>query len=285
MHPRPSFVAYGSLCWELCGNVSVLYTTMYIPRIWQALFIVLVTSQLALGDDNSLYLSPSKHGGSMLTKQKEPLNVIISATSDSSVLDKEGFLQFANATGFELDENAGKSKNNGAQSANLGDGRGVVDQDGLMRAKPALAEVLDGGNHFRFWMQTGDKTKTNAIFIAASVEKSIKQNHDIVKNGYDMGRDQLVKNATQQDRSANGKTFRTKLLKMDSSLLNDISKNDLNHNIGTDGRVAILEVKVSDDTKSGSGKSGQNYGVSVHTRLSIFKALAVGAFVGLVIFL
>lgn len=100
-----------------------------------------------------------------------------------------------------------------------------------------------------------------------------------------MGRDQLVKNATQQDRSANGKTFRTKLLKMDSSLLNDISKNNLNHNIGTDGRVAILEVKVSDDTKSGSGKSGQNYGVSVHTRLSIFKALAVGAFVGLVIFL
>lgn len=258
---------------------------MYITRIWQALFVVLVTSQLALGDDNSLYLSPSKHGGSMLTKQKEPLNVIISATSDSGVLNKEGFLQFANATGFELDENAGKSKNNGAQSANLGDGRGVVDQDGLLRAKPALAEVLNGGNHFRFWIQSGDMAKTNAIFIAASVEKSIEQNHDIVQNGYDKGRDQFVKNATQQDRSANGKTFRTKLLKMDSSLLTGISKSNLNHNIGTDGRVAILEVKVSDDTKSDSGKSGQNYGVSMHTQLSIFKALAVGSLVGLVLFL
>ena len=37
---------------------------------------------------SSSYESPSENGGSMLTKQKEPLNVIISGTSDEYVLSE-----------------------------------------------------------------------------------------------------------------------------------------------------------------------------------------------------
>ena len=51
---------------------------------------------------SSSYESPSKNGGSMLTKQKEPLNVIISGTSDEYVLSEKGFVDFGQAIGLSL---------------------------------------------------------------------------------------------------------------------------------------------------------------------------------------
>ena len=51
---------------------------------------------------SSSYESPSKNGGSMLTKQKEPLNVIMSGTSDEYVLSEKGFVDFGQAIGCLL---------------------------------------------------------------------------------------------------------------------------------------------------------------------------------------
>ena len=221
---------------------------------------------------SSSYETPSKNGGSMLTKQKEPLNVIISGTSDEYVLSEKGFVDFGQAIGYDPDSFVGKVQGNGKQSANLGDGRGSTEQAGLMRQHPGSVEAIVGGNHFRYWMQVGDKANTKAVFIAASVEKALKYHHDLVSNGYDQGRDMIVKNATSQPRSWNGKKFTTKQIKMDKSLLKGVSKNDLNHNIGTDGGVAILEVSVSDDTEA---DKGDNDGTCLTTPASSLMLLAV----------
>lgn len=210
----------------------------------------------------------------MLTRQKEPLNIIISATSDKYVLSKQGFEEYARALNFEPDTFAGNSKENGKQKANLGDGNGYVDQAGLMRQKPAMAEVINGGNHFRYWFQNGSKANTGAIFIAASVEKSLKENHDIVSNGYDMGRDQFVENSTSQTHSLNGRSFRTMKLKFDKSLLKGMSKNDLNHNIGTDGTVVVLEVDVGKDQGNGNNAAFVAAPASVAVTMTCVAVLA-----------
>lgn len=217
----------------------------FIPR-----FVFAFVAVQAVAAASSNYKSPSNNGGSMLTKQKEPLNVIISGTSDEYVLSENGIVDFGQAIGYDPDSLVGKIQGNGKQSANLGDGRGYTEQAGLMRQHPGSVESIVGGNHFRYWMQTGDKANTKAVFIAASVEKALKYHHDLVSNAYDEGRDMIVKNATTQPRTWNGKKFTTKQIKMDKSLLKGISKNDLNHNIGTDGGVAVLEVSVSNDQKS-----------------------------------
>ena len=49
-------------------------------------------------------------------------------------------------------------------------------------------ESVDGGNHFRYWVQNGTDENSGAYFLAASYEKSAKENHDIVVNGYNIAR-------------------------------------------------------------------------------------------------
>lgn len=64
---------------------------------------------------------------------------------------------------------------------------------------------LQGGNHFRYWQQT----TTKAFFLAASVELNLESGHDIEPNGYDLGRDYLVGNATQGTTSFLGVRYET----------------------------------------------------------------------------
>lgn len=188
----------------------------------------------------------------------EPLNVIISGNSDKAVLSEDGFASYYRSIGFAVGSCLGVSMND-TQRANLGDGNGVVNQTGIAREGKGSGcqESYSGGNHFRYWFQNGTKAATNAVFIAASVEMSIKQNHMVVKNGYDLGRNQLVGNATQGTTtdSDTGNQFQTTSVKNDTSLLSGISSSDLNHNIGTDGKVAILQVKM---VKKGSGSTSSS---------------------------
>lgn len=210
-------------------------------RLWGCVGLVaLAASFVAAGGEQ--YASPSSHGGKILTNQSEPLNVIISGTSDPAVLSPDGFAAYVSSLKFDPDSFAGQSSNNDAQQANLGDGNGWMNQTGLYRKTPALMEVLQGGNHFRYWVQNGKKANTGAIFIVASIEMGLKQHHNIVPNGYDLGRDQLVGNATQAPTHSNTTEYTTKLLSMDTSLMQGVSKNDLNHKIATDGKVAVLEI-------------------------------------------
>ena len=86
--------------------------------------------------------------------------------------------------------------------------------------------------------------------------QSVAEHHTIVPNGYDLGRDWLVGNATQGARTDNktGNEFTTSVVANNTSLLRGVSASSLNHDIGTDGVVRILRVRVT----QGSGNSQQS---------------------------
>ena len=118
-----------------------------------------------------------------------------------------GFTTWANAIGF------GKEcfglHSGAAMQADLGDGQGRRDQEAEFRflygTDPdigACGESLVGGNHFRYWQQSN----TQAWFLAASEEKNVFDHHDIVDDGYDKGRDDIVSRA-QANPSYKGKTY------------------------------------------------------------------------------
>ncbi|CAE6533858.1 unnamed protein product [Rhizoctonia solani] len=159
-------------------------------------------------DDWAGYDDPRVDGGSLLTSGfttypaglGEPLNVILSAKSDGDVLvdreDKGGLRNFFLSMHFSgecLGQHLGSD-----QQANLGDGRGAVNETSVMRYNyedpyvGTCRETVEGGNHFRYWIQKS----TKAVFMAASVELPIELGHDIVRNGYNLGRDWIVGNLT-----------------------------------------------------------------------------------------
>jgi len=59
-------------------------------------------------------------------------------------------------------------------------------------------ETIEGGSHFRYWVQNGPSEDSGAVFMAFSYEKPLLDNHDIVINGYNLGRDWAVGNVTSQ---------------------------------------------------------------------------------------
>ncbi len=73
----------------------------------------------------------------------------------------------------------------GAQEANLGDGLGNASEVEELRwnfGNPYIGtckETFDGGLHLRYWVQN----TTGAYFLAVSVEESLTNGHDIVRDG------------------------------------------------------------------------------------------------------
>ncbi|KAL4399724.1 hypothetical protein ACI68E_004108 [Malassezia pachydermatis] len=166
------------------------------------------------------WADPSEHGGSMLdlvgNGYREPINVIISGQSDRSVLSEQGLLDYVRSIGFSFE--CLHIHLGGLQHANLGDGNGYVPQlfeyRSLLLHKGAPGawigacwESLAGGNHFRVWRQNGTLANTGAWFLAVSQEEDVTQKHTISPNGYDLGRDLLVKAATHGG-SFQGHTWR-----------------------------------------------------------------------------
>jgi len=189
------------------------------------------------------YIPPASNGGSQLDSSAglgEPLNIIISGLSSPEVLSTPGVIQWANSIGFAR-ECLGFHIGN-PQTANLGDGRGWVNETAVIRADykdtflGTCIESLTGGNHFRFWQQT----TTNAIFLAVSVEQDANKHHNIVPNGYDLGRDQIVEAATAKPTSIGGVTYTT-TVEWVTGLLTPGSQG-INHDISIDGRVAVLTI-------------------------------------------
>jgi len=137
--------------------------------------------------------------------QGEPMNIIISGHSDSRVLvdaqTNGGLRNYFNSFGFSgecLGQHSGSD-----QAVDLGDGNGFKNETGVIRwdyGDPTLGtckETIEGGNHFRYWVQDGPTANSGAIFIAVSYELPIALNHDIIPNGYNLGRDWLIGNITQ----------------------------------------------------------------------------------------
>ncbi|KAF9518137.1 hypothetical protein BS47DRAFT_1338730 [Hydnum rufescens UP504] len=190
------------------------------------------------------YINPALNGGSMLDSSAglgEPLNIIVSAFSSPKVLNTGGLENWARS--FDFSTECFGINLGGPQSANLGDGRGWVNQTAVLRydymnvGVGTCLESLSGGNHFRFWQQVN----TGAYFLACSVEEWLGQGHNIVPNGYDLGRDAIVASAEGQT-SYKGVTYLS-TVEYVTGLLTPGSTG-INHGIAIDGKVAIITVKI-----------------------------------------
>ncbi|KAE9391906.1 hypothetical protein BT96DRAFT_1023849 [Gymnopus androsaceus JB14] len=196
---------------------------------------------------NVPYFDPRIKGGSMLDASAglgEPLNVIISGLSSLDVLDTTGkFYNYANAIGFSWEcfgVHIGSP-----QQANLGDGRGWVNQTAVVRQDygdsviGTCEESLFGGNHFRIYQQQG----SCAMFLAVSKEEDASEHHNIIADGYDVGRDALVA-AAIGEHQFNGIKYTTTAETLYGML--PVGSQGVNHNIALDGKVILLTVTIHD---------------------------------------
>jgi len=191
------------------------------------------------------WFDPRFNGGRFLDytnpKFGEPLNIIITARSDPFVLTDPGLHTYAKSIGFS-DECLGIHLGD-LHAADLGDGDRKKLQQFLARQNFPLMgtcwESLAGGHHFRAWKQNGTLANSGAWFIGASKEEPSSKNHMIVPNGYNIGRNYFVQQATA------GSYWRGKWWKAEvewrEGLLSP-GKTGVNHGIEQDGLVAILTI-------------------------------------------
>ncbi|EKM80861.1 hypothetical protein AGABI1DRAFT_112586 [Agaricus bisporus var. burnettii JB137-S8] len=193
------------------------------------------------------FVDPRTNGGSMLDNAGsgggEPLNVIISGHSSAQVLTDAGIINFARAIGFST-ECFGIHLGD-PQSANLGDGNGPQNQTIELRQDygdpiaGTCLESLIGGNHFRVFRQNGPLAPTGALFLAVSQEESVAESHTISPDGYNLGRINLVANATGI-KSFGGVTY-SSVVENTVGLL-PVGADGINHGIAIDGIVAVMTV-------------------------------------------
>ncbi|KAI0342046.1 hypothetical protein BDW22DRAFT_229415 [Trametopsis cervina] len=196
------------------------------------------------------FYDPTTLGGSWLDNAGdglgEPLNVVISGLSSPQVLTDTGLLNYAEAIGFAnecFDIHLGNP-----QSANLGDGNGWVNQTVELRqdyGSPDLGTCLEsliGGNHFRVYRQNGALANSGALFLAVSQEEPVTDNHDIIPNGYNLGRDALVQAAVGVT-THNGVSYTTTAETLVGIM--PVGSTGVNHGIAVDGNAIFLTVRIN----------------------------------------
>jgi len=203
--------------------------------------------QVALG--SVAFYNPSLGGGSMLINAQdgygEPMNVIISGKSSPGVLTEDGLLNYARAIGFS--EECFGIHIGTPFTANLGDGNGWMNQTIELRQDYGDAgagtclESLIGGNHFRVYQQNGKSADSGAMFFAVSKEKPVAEHHDVVPDGYNIGRDSLVAGAVGKT-AFGGLRYDTHAENV-TGLLAPGSQG-INHGIAQDGITAVLTVTI-----------------------------------------
>ncbi|GAA5896021.1 hypothetical protein JCM8208_007508 [Rhodotorula glutinis] len=221
--------------------------------------------------DEGGYYNPTSNGGKWLTLARnadgkgEPLNavVILDGGANDDLFDDwslsinfGSYLLDSQGVGSYVGECLGQS-DGARQAANLGDGNGMHNQSDLLRENfqdvtyGVCRESSTGGFHYRWWIQNGSAADSGAYFLAASEEASLAENHMILPNGYDLGRDEVVRRATVSGGTKSPVTNRT----FEATATNasgpgyfaNVSIDEINHGIATDGVVAILNVKVTSD--------------------------------------
>ncbi|KAF7322669.1 hypothetical protein HMN09_00045600 [Mycena chlorophos] len=231
-----------------------------------ALNFLRVVAAASLVAGQVAYYNPTLTGGSMLTLQDEPLNMIISGLSTPEALTDQGILNFGNALGYDVSclglvlgtparRAAAVDTSNRPQEARKPP-IWVTETDGSTRrscsakttaCRSALASrpssvVTTTGTVFR---QNGTGADSGALFLAASKEDPIAESHDIVSNGYNLGRDEIVAAATAGTVSFNGVDYTT-TVEYVTGLLQPGSAG-INHNISIDGQVAVLTITAVED--------------------------------------
>jgi len=242
------------------------------------------------------YADPRNNNGSWLTSVPdtfpaglgEPINVVLSANSDPAVLVDQmndgGLRNYYASIGFSgecLGQHEGSD-----QEADLGDGHGYLNETAVIRwdyGDPTLGtckETIEGGNHFRYWIQNGDEANTGAIFMALSYELPLSDEHDIIDNGYNLARDWLVGNATSNQTiptsnltnssiysgqsSFGNYTYQTSVLYVSGILPN--TSDGINHFLtvgdgqnAVDGLVAIMTVSIVTKPVSAAASSALSF--------------------------
>lgn len=136
----------------------------------------------------------------------EPLNLIITSTSNITqaglgrnnseiFLASGGLSQYLSALNFS-DECLGLHLSTPALAAINSPQPQLLDflyreNFGLGDSGSCL-ETVKGGFHFRGWRQN----LTGAWLLASSQEKNLTEQHDLVPNGYDLGRNEVARRAT-----------------------------------------------------------------------------------------
>ncbi|KZV73202.1 hypothetical protein PENSPDRAFT_311207 [Peniophora sp. CONT] len=241
----------------------------------------------------------------------EPINIVISADSDDDVLNTNlttgGAGTYFQSFGYSyecLGQHQGVH-----QSADLADGRGAVNETAVIRwdygdvVVGTCKETVNGGAHFRYWAQDGSKAKTGALFLAASYEQAVAQGHGIVPNGYNLGRDWLVGNATTQssliptaeltsgatysgETTASNYTYSTSvqyisgLASNTSDGINHADSVSVNGAPANDGLVAVLTVKILSKPKVDASSAGSRYlrsGTELLLYTTAYTLLAIAA--------
>ncbi|KAJ2931546.1 hypothetical protein H1R20_g5638, partial [Candolleomyces eurysporus] len=192
------------------------------------------------------YYDPRAAGGSLLNRSGglgEPLNVIISGKSSPDVLTKNGFANYVRAVGYSI-ECFGQHQGD-PQPANLGDGNGWKGEREVLREHfgiPGLGtciQSLIGGNHLRTYRQDGPNANSGALFLAVSVEKDLADKHQIVPNGYNLGRDKFAAEAVGKKRFLIWEYTTTV---QDVTGLLEAGSVGVNHGIAQDGLIKLLTV-------------------------------------------
>lgn len=216
----------------------------------------------------------------------EPLNIIISNTSSPDVLKPEGFLIWATALGFGV-SCLGQGDPQTVMYANLGNGNRNIKQgsgsglNGVLRWNYGYPDVgtckqsITGGNHFRWFQQRSNTNKS--IFIAASLEQSLENLHNIQRDGYNRGRDDVIEIATKPDGVEwKGNKFRATVQWIGPGILMNATSKNISHpemaakrQPVVDGRVAVLYIQTL------ARSDGESENAAVHVILPITTLLGV----------
>ncbi|KAI0655373.1 hypothetical protein C8Q70DRAFT_426814 [Cubamyces menziesii] len=197
-------------------------------------------------EDTEGWTDPRLNGGRFIdyvtNEVGEPLNIIISALSDPFILTESGLHTYVKSIGFS-EECLGLHYGH-IHEADLGDGLGRKPEQFLGRQHyfPIAGtcwESVRGGHHFRAWKQNGTDADSGAWFLGASEEMDSRNNHMIVDDGYNRGRDYIVSRVTQITHWK-GMWWKGEVEWREGLL--ERGARGVNHGIEQDGRVAILTI-------------------------------------------
>ncbi|KAH9891837.1 hypothetical protein C8Q73DRAFT_90702 [Cubamyces lactineus] len=197
-------------------------------------------------EDTRGWRDPRLNGGRLIDyvtdEVGEPLNIIISALSDPFILTESGLHTYVKSIGFS-EECLGLHYGH-IHEADLGDGLGRKPEQFLGRQHyfPIAGtcwESVRGGHHFRAWKQNGTDADSGAWFLGASEEMDSRNNHMIVDDGYNRGRDYIVSRVTRITHWK-GMWWKGEVEWREGLL--ERGARGVNHGIEQDGRVAILTI-------------------------------------------